>query len=280
MSTNPSNFISKYDSPLKELYERLGIFNRSLQDHCFNCENCWKAAQEGKWNRDDIEECIDEHGTDPTHIYLPWIGPRYEETRLLALGINMNQFGGLNSLRELVSPWVKKDLADGKTRILKNDNYSGTFYWHRVPSYVLALLERDGIVQPEWTDSGFPNAADLANALDYFAITNSIKCAPRWHKSKPTADMWQHCPGEILREELRILLPKKLLILGHTDNYYYFNAQVLDKGTNKLDIDKGYLKKGSGKIDGREVEFFVIVHPTARGGNSHALMRELRELPG
>ena len=132
-------------------------------------------------------------------------------------------------------------------------------------------------MKPSWGDDDFPSKEDVVKAFEYFAITNSIKCSPKLSdnndKSKPTVGMWENCPSFILKEEIRVLKPNKILICGNSDNFIYFNQNVLDSPGNYKNYS--LTQKGLGKIDGREIEIFVVPHPTSFGGNKVDIMYSL-----
>jgi hypothetical protein len=212
------------------------------------------------------------------HIYRPWIGSLYDELKMLVIGINMNGYGGYDAEIGLAE-YSKEAILQGKRKInFDNDpaDYAGTFYWHRIPAYIVAFLENEKIMSPKWGNDDFPSKEDTSKAFDYFAITNSIKCSPRPlpdipnDKSKPTNKMWENCGNFLLKEEIRILKPEKILICGTSDNSFYFNHKILD---NPCKFKKHkHVQKGVGKIDGRELDIFVVPHPTSFGGNSIEIM--------
>lgn len=91
---------------------------------CFNREDCWKNAPD-RVPPDDNDWSI---------VSQPWVGSRYEELRLVAIGENLNEYGGLNALVELIEE-AKELILDGYRRVRFHaafDQYAGSFLWHHV----------------------------------------------------------------------------------------------------------------------------------------------------
>jgi hypothetical protein len=256
-----------------EKYNELGILEVSLQNDCKFCSRCWNGIDDRKWSDKDLMAFGVEE--KPINIYAPWIGKYYNELKILALGINMNHYGGFNALSYLVDGAITQ-LAQGKRKInFGNKEYKGTFYYHRLPAYATIFLEASGMIE-ENRINGYPDKKDVIKAFDYIAITNSIKCSPRGGKSEPTHQMWNNCPGYILRQEIEILKPKVVLIFGKTSNYDYFKSQVLDKVKGEASYD--LIKFGKGSVGRNNLEFYGITHPTAYGGNSLRVFEKLNEI--
>jgi hypothetical protein len=272
VKTRGNKNLNNYKQKLEKLYSSLEVLNVPLETKCKHCKTCWSGIEKRMWK----------DGTG--YIYSPWIGNSYDELKMLVLGINMNSHGGYDAATGLAE-YSKEAVLNGKRKInFDNDpsDYAGTFYWHRVPAYIVAFLENESIMKPTWKSDGYPSNEDTSKAFNYFAITNSIKCSPRKlssiqnDRSKPTNQMWENCGGFILKEEIKILKPEKVLICGTSDNASYFINKVLDSpcdfNTNKL------VQNGLGKIDGRELEIFIVPHPTSFGGNSVKIMKSIVSL--
>lgn len=271
------DIISILDPLLIQSYQNLGVNDISLQDNCLNCNICWNGIENRKWDDKELEDYFEENDTDTTKIYLPWIGDYFESQKLLIIGINMNEYGGTYAQRKIVGDWVRSGLLEGKKRILKNDNYAGTFYWYMAPAYASVLIEKKGSMVVNWNDDGAPNPKSLSDTLDYFSITNSIKCSPKGEKSKPSSQMWENCLTHILKQEIKILKPTQILILGTTENFYYFKNKILDQPFDTSIKESGNFRKGQGTIDNNSVEFYSVIHPTAFGGNKNSLIQEFKE---
>lgn len=264
--------MNNYQSKLEKLYSSLGVFNVPLETKCKHCKSCWNGIENRMW----------QDGTG--HIYSPWIGDLYDQFKMLVIGINMNGHGGYNAEAGLAQ-YSKEAILQGKRKInFDNDpaDYAGTFYWHRIPAYIAAFLENANIIKTIWGKDGFPLKEDISKAFDYFSITNSVKCSPRSlsgipkDKSKPTYSMWENCISFILKEEIKILKPEKILICGNSDNAFYFNQKILDSPCEFKKHEN--VQKGFGTIDGRNLEIYIVPHPTSFGGNSAEIMYSLRKI--
>ncbi|HHG86025.1 MAG TPA: hypothetical protein ENJ82_14855, partial [Bacteroidetes bacterium] len=235
---------------------------------------CWGSIGSRKWSEKDMVKYREEE--KPVNIYSPWIGNKYEKLKILAVGINMNQYGGTDA-QDLLVNGAKSQLSKGRRKIdFGSKNYSGTFYFHRVPAYATIFLEKHGIIE-EKRINNFPIGKDVANAFNYIALTNSVKCSPRGENGKPGSEMWRNCLSYILKEEVIALAPKIVLIFGISQNYNYFKEHVLDKVIS----DKGMgnrIRYGKGIVNGVELGFFGIPHPTSRGGNAVKIFNYLNKI--
>jgi hypothetical protein len=66
------------------------------------------------------------------------------------------------------------------------DEYAGSFLWHRLGCYSVAVGESLGAMTPKWGTDGYPEPKDVAAAFEWITFTEHVKCAPRGGKSKPT----------------------------------------------------------------------------------------------
>jgi hypothetical protein len=253
---------------LKTIYSGLGLLDcngkgLTLHSDCPNCAYCWKDIADRKPENDGFWT-----------VTQPWIGERFSELGLLVIGVNMNEFGGYDGATELIKK-AKDEIAKGKKKMFVSDTYSGTFLFHRMGSYATALAERENIFTPTWIDD-FPAASNIASAFDYLSYTNQIKCSPRMKKSKPTYQIWERCGNFILKLEIELLKPKRLLVLGVSDNFLYLNRKVLD---TEITLNwKGEIGFGSGCVNNKAIEIFVVPHPASFGGNSCQIMKDIRAL--
>ena len=253
-------------------YKDLNIAEINLQNKCKFCDDCWSKIGHRKWTDEVLKNYTDRD--KPINISFPWIGRFYEKYKILVIGVNMNGYGGYDAFKLLVD-YAISELKVGKKKLFKSKDYPGTLYYHRLLSYASILLEKYKIVE-ETKDGLFPNKETLIKTFDFISITNSIKCSPRGERGKPTNEMWNNCPTYILKEELKILKPKTVLILGKSDNYKYFKNNVLDelileKRTNKI-------ISGKGRLNSNELEYFIIPHPASFGGTSPSILNDFKKI--
>ncbi|NQT77645.1 MAG: hypothetical protein HQ565_08020 [Bacteroidetes bacterium] len=72
--------------------------------------------------------------------------------------------------------------------------------------------------------------------------------------------------------------PKKVLVLGVSENFYYLNQNVFDQPTSLNWNEK--IGIGKGTIKDKIIEIIVVPHPASFGGNSHKIMSGLRSALG
>lgn len=250
------------NSQLKELYLKLGLYIEPLHLKCINSDTCWY---------DVSTENICGNNEEESQLYRPYIGEDYQIGRVLAIGINMHKYGGYNA-ENILAEKAKNEIRKGKKRTFAKKGYRGSLVWHRMLSYSSFILREVGVFEiPE--KRPYPKKIELTKAFDYISITNSIKCCP-WHdRSKPTNEMWKHCPDYILKEEIRILKPRHLIILG-IDNYH----RVKNLFDDRNEKHKGDIKFVKAKFEGEDIYLYAFPHPASSQGTSLKRMDELEIL--
>lgn len=247
---------------LLDLYWSLGLISAGttqplpLYDCCERRALCW----DGIADRRPIDETI--HWS---HISLPWVGKRYEEFRLVVLGVNPYEAGGLEFYPRLVQEAIE-ELRSGKIRVnFGYPGYRGTILWHRVGLYSATII------------SALGNSSEILKpyeAYDMIAFTNHIKCSPVGERSKPTESMWNNC-SYLLKQELAILQPRLLLVVGLENMWWVRKAVLEDFRTLQEGHGVGVY---SGSIECQPVGVISVPHPSApRGGGSMKLVTTLAE---
>lgn len=253
------------DKEFKKVYSELKLSDNNgtmltLHSDCPNCNNCWKNIQDKKPRDDGFWT-----------VTRPWVGKKYNELKLLVIGVNMNEYGSYDGAINLIN-WTKEEIGRGKIKMFVSETYSGTFLFHRMGSYITAFVENNKLLKPTWK-THYPNSDDIIASLDYISYTNHIKCSPVGEKSKPTSQMWENCGKFILRKEVEVLEPNKILVLGISDNFDYLNKNILD---NKISLKwKGKIGIGNGFVNNKKIEITVVPHPASFGGNSSKIMNDL-----
>lgn len=254
------------------LYRNLNLISQAgkglpIHRACSNAEKCWK----------DVSERFPPDDDGISHICKPWIGPEYNKLRLVAIGENLNEYGGMDALIELTEE-AKELIAAGYRRVRFHaafDEYPGSFLWHRLGCYSAAIGEFSGALHPTWETDGYPSAESVSNAFDFIAFVEHIKCSPTGNKSKPTTTMWENCGRHILRNELLELQPTQVLVLGASNNSWYLSEHVFDsKWTEKKEF--GSVIRVRGILGGVATLVWVVPHPTSYGGNSKSILEDLR----
>lgn len=191
----------------RRLFDGVARKPRSIFESCEHAAECWKGIEERKRNPE----------TD--HVPLPWVGARYPVGRLVMVGINYNDFSGLDSMVGLVEA-ARSQIATGRksVRFEEGTRYR-TLYWHRLAAYANAVL-------------GIPNLR-IGDAFDHVAITNHVVCSPAMSaeqpdRSNPTDEMWRRCGRHVLRPFLEVLAPRIVLVLGSSTNWGSLLGNVLN----------------------------------------------------
>jgi hypothetical protein len=247
-----------------ELYKSLSIMNENneglpLISSCTKSDHCWKKALNRSTNYS---------------IYYPWIGAQYKEFKILVIGENMNDYGDINAAYNLIEK-AKIDIKQHKRKLFISKTYKGTLLFHRIGCYVASFIKSNDL-NTAILKNKYPASINVAESFDYIAYTNHVKCSPKREKSEQTNEMWENCGTHILKDEIRILNPEIILILGTSDNFNNISTKVFDKNI-KLSV-AGKCKFGEGFLDGKLIKIYVLPHPSSRGGASYEIIKEFYSL--
>lgn len=261
--------VQEIEKQLHDFYKSENIFNVPLHTTCKFCNNCWNGIENKKR---DIENSKEE---EKSKIYKPYIGDKYNDFKLLIVGINMNNHGGYEEQKNIAVEACRLLSEEGLKKLnFGNEEYAGSLYWHRIASYAVVYTDNAKLTTENWANDAPPEDS-IALAFDYFAITNSIKCAPKnlnkGDRSQPTTEMFMNCPSYILKKEIEILKPTKILVLGK-ENYSRV-VRILSKDKNfKCETNNDI---NSIKING--ISIVGIIHPTAPNGSKKCLSWDLED---
>lgn len=262
MSCNPTpdGFKNIYLDDLN-LGDKVSRKLKPLHDVCLHSKNCWKGLSTAHHQEDERAK-----------IYHPYIGEKYQDLKLLCLGINMNNYGGFDACDNLVKK-ARDEMENGAIKVRFGNNYkeySGTYLYHRMGVYSKIIAEAFGISE----------SLTHISAFDFIAYTNHVKCSPKNGKrSKPCWEMWNNCGDFILKKELEILQPNILLVLGKSDNYWWLNEKVFDKGCTEPPIPPlRRVRLVKTKLDGRDLKVIVMPHPSSNSGIAKKLQSDLQEI--
>jgi hypothetical protein len=222
---------------LCDAYADHGLFDgdiaRPLDCDCPAAEACWADVP-------DKARPLREMAS----ISVPWLGPRYRPGGIAAVGINQNDYGGLGALW-----WIRRG-ANANLRSGKRKNFdigAGSY---------LALAHASRAGQPLEADVRPEQAAD---AWDASAFLEAIKCAPRWASSKPTDAMWQNCPHRYLLDELTLIAPGALVVIGRTVGPAVTSLLEIEVSERETEFWRGW-----GSLNGRPLDVLCCDHPSHR----------------
>lgn len=267
-STTVDEFCTKWDDRLfcpsdhRDVTENLLAFyrNRRLlrrgRDEALYCccphrKGCWADAAEAK---------------DPSNagISLPWIGNRYFDSRIVILGINFDNFGGLAGHYWICEDHIRQ-MEAGQRGKDGRPFARGAMQYLRI---ALASLHGDDLPK----DPADVTNQQLAHLWEDCAYLQRIKCAPGVDKSRPTKAMVWKCPSFLAMRELEILKPQVVLHLGRTDLRREWIVQ--EGGYGK---EQGpHMERDTATIGDHAVELISLNHPsTNHAGTIRASLDQL-----
>ncbi len=261
---------------LLERYRRLGVVtddNSScfLPDECPRCVTCWAGAEKRKPGRADAA----------SQIAAPWVGAGYKQGGLLVVMQNMNDWGGIDLSAEpnigmrAAGRAARIQLQQGCRRLFSDEGgkpYPGTNVWYRGIAYAGIWLEAAGdIASPLVWSSQSPDPPSLARVVDQIAITQQVKCSPLGERSDPTLAMWSECADFLLRDELVVLAPSRIVVLGEGLGLKRV-LPLREEGCESVRLNRTTLsvKLHSARIDGARVDVLSVPFPSRPGGCANA----------
>jgi hypothetical protein len=175
-------------------------------------------------------------------ISVPWIGPGYAAGGVVAVAINFNSYGGLGG-----QWWIRRGAIDAlRAGHRKRFDYrTGTY---------LALIH--ACLAGQQLDAE-PATATVADAWEASAFVEAIKCSPRRTSSRPTEAMWRNCPPRYLVDELELLAPGAILLVGQDTM-----GAVAGLLSAELVEDQPRVWRGRSELSGRPVELVGCNHPS------------------
>ncbi len=281
---------AEFDVPLVTLYRERGLIGledppraRHLPTQCPQSQQCWPRLLAADVPGADM---------DQSELSPPWIGPRYRDGETAIVLENLRNYGGFDlrvdatkGMRKL--GWLaRQQLGEGRRRLFGGGTYRGTDVWPRALAYAAIWLDALGVL-PAGGAKGAPSPAVLSAALEHVAILQHVKCSPKSAKSEQSAAMWQRCGRHVLADELAILRPLRVLVLGTGDNARAMEAHVL-RGASSV-VGRGTIPVGGRQLaitrsttatPWGAVDLLVAPHPAGKGGNSRKLPDLLRHLLG
>jgi hypothetical protein len=254
------------------LYRKLNLISQGgnglpIHRFCTNAAKCWDSSNE-RFPPDDDKI---------SHICQPWIGSEYDKLKLVVIGENLNEYGGIDSLIELTNE-AKDLIAEGDRRVRFHSafhEYARSFLWHRLGCYSAALGEAMGAMELLWEADGYPNAENVAKAFDFISFLEHIKCAPFGNNGTATTGMWENCGSHILRQELLLLKPTQLLVLGSSNNSWYLQENVFDSILDKKEFDSVIREKVT--INNLKILVWIVPHPQSYGGAAKSILDDLKK---
>jgi hypothetical protein len=255
---------------LLELYRTKKLLRRgsvrALCDICPNAESCWDKANDGQRRAPREPTTPESEDSENGGIFLPWVGPQYKRGGVVIIGINLNITGDgeTDLLIEHAITWQR---YVGRFR-LGVGGEGGSRYGVATAQSAQALVA--------WTTGRkVPAAAapgsQLIDAVLQTSRLQAVKCVPRRSRSEPFPQMWDHCPSFLLRDELDILEPAALLVLGQKTHQAVRALPGFQPKTHRRHFPHGQLK-GAGWM----ADVFELPHPsrTAEAPSAEMALRD------
>lgn len=221
--------------------EREGLLEaKALQVSCANAGSCWQGCPTDR----------------PVLARLPWIGPRYEETRVVIIGMNAQTHTGLWDEAHCVVR-AGEQLRLGRQRFFGADGRTTSWFHYR--SAVIAALLSDLVTG---RDPVVPVPAESADALYCTARIQAVQCVPGTDARRtPTRTMLRACPDRVLWPMIDCLAPRVIAVLGSEPR------QALERrfGT-KLEPTDGLLRTGEVLLAGESARVVALRHPSSGYG--------------
>jgi len=249
------------DSPRLKLLDRLcdlyateGLLpdgaDAPLFEVCRHRERCWPSGTQTP--------------TVPSGVSVPWIGSNYSASRICVVAINLDGWGGLDAHWKICRSHIESQEQGG---LGKDERW----FAYRAMAYVSVVHDAlRGQVSSDWEEPGRRRLAELWHEC---AFLESVKCSPPGSRGNPLPAMFQECPRFLLRQEIEILKPAVVLLLGRTKNRDAVRP-ILDPrwGTHPGSIERDtFALQGGG-----QVELFSLNHPSAQ--NPDAWRKSLQQL--
>lgn len=251
-----------WDSRFRKLYQNKGLMRGEMclpiHEVCERADKCWRR---NKTSYPEGETAL---------IARPWVGASYSTSRLMAIGINLNLGGSFNQLIDETRQAIN-EIREGKVKVFKKLGYGGSLFHYCLGAYAGALLSKTGIIQ---TGSEVPPH----EAFSYLAYTQHVKCSPKdeERRGRPYPEMWDQCGRHILSEEIKLLNPRLVLIIGKTDNW----THTCNLFGSLCEIRQGPTTCWVRTVKGQLL--IAVRHPMAIGGSrKEDVLRELARItPG
>ncbi len=254
-------------SELTMLYEQREVVSGStafsLHKSCSCAAQCWGTLPaEARPTRSEI------HGTgEDGSIFWPWIGADYTGGGVCLLALNLHQ-------GQWWAPWTEEyfvakhqldEMAAGKKRIHRS------LFAYRSSTSANAILSAAAGAEPLLG----PDPRLCAATMNGVARLQLIKCSPQRRRAEPTGAMRDSCPELYAAEEIAILAPGALVLLGN-------DARRACEQMGEIEWQVPLLR-GRLALPELSIELFVVPHPNSRGTtwpNGHLrLVESLRQQP-
>jgi hypothetical protein len=256
--------------------ERLGGFDaahRSLVDHL----DAVLAPQTDLWDCCPLAADCWRPGVirPPTpHQYrVPYVGPQYMSRGIVLVGMNSRDDG--------LSDVAFRGMADMLASFRSGRRSWGGPFQYRAARLVglLAASQDAGPLDEE------PSLDKLADLLLESARVQAVQCSPGPMNSRrsPRPQMWRNCPSLIVEEQIRVLNPSVVALLGTGTLRAIQRLEALKVQWNSLwRENNNCFARGTLQAENQTAALFALFHPSYVGRWTRsitALKQSLEEHP-
>jgi hypothetical protein len=270
LGRRPTREQAELVSQLAQIYVGHGVLEGTrtppLHEHCPKCKRCWHGAGADPPVPARLRPRAKQAG-----VALPWVGRGFPASRLVVAGINTpvpkdaGDFGGL-----LSQWWIYSDLPK---QMGDKKQYKGrSEFAYAAGTYILTI---EAALKGKAINTS-PAPGDAAAAWERCSLVELVKCSPVGGGSPPKDEMWSNCLGEYLVEELDVLKPRALIVMGISTAA--LRVRLLDEWgrperPGRWTEEPG-LKRGRLTIEGHSFPVFCCIHSRGNWRSSVAPLAE------
>lgn len=240
-----------------ELYARRGVVDAKGGDLplfriCPNRRTCWSEAERAA--TDEYPKSLDNAG-----VAAPWLGSRFVERRIVMVGINFNDYGGLGA------HWhICRSHQDHQRRGQRG--HDGRPFGFAAAAYVRAVV---AALESRLVDVREPptDPREVADAWDDCAFVEAVKCSPDRRAGEPYAPMFPNCTDLLLLDELALLAPAVVVVLGRSELREHVRRLFKQHDGLEWGMHPNLpsLERDQLRLNGQRAELISVNHPGSRG---------------
>jgi len=209
----------------------------------------------------DLWDCC-RHGTDcwgpkvvrpnRMHYRVPYVGPAYVSRRILLVGMNGRDDGSIAAEFRGMAEIIRTFRSGSR-------DYGGQFHFRAACVVGLLAAAQDGRMFDET-----PTPEALVGSLLASARIQAVQCAPMTDDDRrsPTPTMWRNCPPLVMAEQVGILEPRLVALLGvETHRRFQQLPGFATEWDSLWRENNDCFARGSALVAGHRVPVFALSHP-------------------
>lgn len=188
------------------------------------------------------------------HYRLPYVGPNYPARRIVVVGMNARDRGLIDDEYKAVREVVKT--------FERGERKWGGYFHFRAACAVAALAAAQDGVEPALR----PRPEALVDPLLSSARIQSVQCAPGPPSSRrsPTSRMWENCPPFVMADELELIQPRAVVLLGvETHRRFQELTSLRVRWSTSWREGNRCFARGSAQVRERRFPVFALSHPAS-----------------